>query len=367
MTRSRSDATRIPWIGALLVIGLIVFGALPGFSATIFAPDIPTLDPQSGDADGAAGTGQWDSFGATSDRSSFTNAPHTLRISSAPGDAVSLARTTAFSPTPDAIACTFNISLSGSGGASAQMLRFGSRFSTSNADEGDANTYGQLDIIPAGSGSGFQVRDLAAGRNSPGFTGTQAITWALNNSGRTLSYGGPNGKTESIANDRMDVWVGSVKVFDDIAVTSPGVPMTNLKWFWGSGGGTTTFTSFQVAALQDLREGAATGAAAPAPEASVPPESGSLELYRPTPNPFERTMRFAYAVPARGERVEIGMYDVAGRRIRTFVSGTPDAGRYELSWDGRGDGGARARAGIYFLRAAIGSTSRVVRVVYLLK
>src|SRR5439155_15790898 len=152
-----------------------------------------------------------------------------------------------------------------------------------------------------GSGTGFQLRDLTAGSNSPTFAGTQAITWALNNSGRTLSYPAPDGTAEPIANDRMDVWVGRSKVFNDIAVITPDGALTDLKWYWSSGSGITTFSNFQVGPFP--KGGGATvagypelGAAASAPSEQAPPAAGgSLELYRPTPNPFERSMRFAYS------------------------------------------------------------------------
>ena len=76
-------------------------------------------------------------------------------------------------------------------------------------------------------------------------------------------------------------------------------------------------------------------------------------------------MRFAYAVSHDGEPVEIAMYDVAGRQIRTLVAEAATAGRHETSWDGRDNHGGHAMQGVYFLRAAIGADRRVVRVVYL--
>ena len=369
MSRCRIDGRRVSWIPPLLATVLMVVGAAPALPATIFSPG----QPESSDADAGTSNGQWDSFGASSGRSSFTSASNSMRVSSAAGDAVSLSRTTDFSPAPDAVLCTFNLTLSdiGPGRISDQVLRLGSKFATANADENDASTYARLGVEPAGPEGEFRIRDLVAGRSSPSYAGTQAITWALNHSGRTLSYPGPGGAAESIRNNRMDVWVGRTKVFDDIAVTNPTSSMTDLKWFWGSGSGTTMFGYFQVATLPalDERRGMAASPVAgsePASEVSAPSESGSLELYRATPNPFARTMRFAYAIEGHAERADIGMYDVAGRRIRTFVAGTQGVGHYEVSWDGRADDGVRARAGVYFLRAAVGPTTKIARVVYLL-
>jgi hypothetical protein len=93
-----------------------------------------------------------------------------------------------------------------------------------------------------------------------------------------------------------------------------------------------------------------------------------LELYRPTPNPFANTTTIAYAVnQAEGADVSIGIYDVAGRRVRSLVSGYQSAGRYEVVWDGRGDDGAGVARGVYFLRAYVGGQSLAAdsRILYL--
>src|SRR5207247_2088825 len=82
--------------------------------------------------------------------------------------------------------------------------------------------------------------------------------------------------------------------------------------------------------------------AAPAPAAESAPE-----LYRPSPNPFARTTRFAYAIPGSSEAVEIGVFDVAGRQVRNLIRETQSAGRYEVAWDGRNDAGDHVRNGIY--------------------
>jgi hypothetical protein len=80
-----------------------------------------------------------------------------------------------------------------------------------------------------------------------------------------------------------------------------------------------------------------------------------IELYRATPNPFANTTTIAYAVnQAAGADVSIGIYDVAGRLVRTLASGYQSAGRYEVSWNGRSDDGAGVARGVYFLRAYVG-------------
>ncbi len=103
----------------------------------------------------------------------------------------------------------------------------------------------------------------------------------------------------------------------------------------------------------------------PAPEAPGA-DLTALELYRPTPNPFVSDTRLAYAVSSgTGERVQIGVYDLAGRRVRALVSGIMNPGRHETRWDGRSDEGVRVNGGLYFVHIAVGQQRRTVHVVYL--
>jgi len=48
--------------------------------------------------------------------------------------------------------------------------------------------------------------------------------------------------------------------------------------------------------------------------------------------------------------VRLDVYDVAGRRIRSLVTGVQAAGAHRLSWDGLDDDGFRVRPGAYFAR-----------------
>jgi len=79
----------------------------------------------------------------------------------------------------------------------------------------------------------------------------------------------------------------------------------------------------------------------------------ALELYRPTPNPFTNSTTVAYAVGGNGQDVQIGIYDVAGRLVRTLASGFQAAGRYEVKWNGRSDNGTDVTHGVYFVRALV--------------
>jgi len=90
-----------------------------------------------------------------------------------------------------------------------------------------------------------------------------------------------------------------------------------------------------------------------------------VELYRPSPNPFASTTRIAYVVRSGGEQVDIGIYDVSGRRLRALVNGFQATGRYEVIWDGTTDAGYHADPGVYFVRSGMAGRQQAMRVVFL--
>ena len=68
------------------------------------------------------------------------------------------------------------------------------------------------------------------------------------------------------------------------------------------------------------------------------------------PNPSRGATRIALTLPAAGP-VDIAVYDVGGRAVRTLASGWLPAGVHEFAWDGVARDGRRAPSGLYFLRA----------------
>jgi hypothetical protein len=93
-------------------------------------------------------------------------------------------------------------------------------------------------------------------------------------------------------------------------------------------------------------------------------EPGAGGLRRPTigPNPFRATAKIRFALPG-SRAVEIGVYDVLGRRVRALRSGTLPAGEHSVSWDGRRDDGARVAGGLYFVRVVTAGERWTLKVV----
>jgi len=81
------------------------------------------------------------------------------------------------------------------------------------------------------------------------------------------------------------------------------------------------------------------------------------------PNPFARTTRLRFSL-TRAARVDVAIFDVAGRLVRTLAQDQPlMSGDHDMDWDGRSGSGSPAGTGIYFYRVGTGSASATGRIV----
>jgi hypothetical protein len=71
------------------------------------------------------------------------------------------------------------------------------------------------------------------------------------------------------------------------------------------------------------------------------------------PNPFNPATEISYVLPSRAE-VEIGIYDLLGRRVKILVEETQASGPHTVSWDGTDQSGHRVASGVYFYRLRAG-------------
>ena len=80
------------------------------------------------------------------------------------------------------------------------------------------------------------------------------------------------------------------------------------------------------------------------------PEGATVALGAPSPNPSQGEVRVGVSVPL-GASVDLGVFDVLGRRVRTLDLSAPAA---EVAWDGRDASGQRVAPGLYVLRLSSG-------------
>jgi hypothetical protein len=84
-----------------------------------------------------------------------------------------------------------------------------------------------------------------------------------------------------------------------------------------------------------------------------------FDLRQNVPNPFGAATRIEFVL-TRSAPVELAVYDVGGRLVRTLVDRPMTAGTHAASWDGRTADGLAAAAGVYrcVLRTPEGRISR---------
>lgn len=72
-----------------------------------------------------------------------------------------------------------------------------------------------------------------------------------------------------------------------------------------------------------------------------------------SPNPGT-TSTVSFTIPAKAE-VELGIYDLQGRRVAQLFRGVIEAGTHTRQWDGRDASGRSVGAGIYYYRLRVGA------------
>ncbi|MCK4249923.1 S8 family serine peptidase, partial [candidate division WOR-3 bacterium] len=71
------------------------------------------------------------------------------------------------------------------------------------------------------------------------------------------------------------------------------------------------------------------------------------------PNPFTTSVKIDYAIPC-AQDVNFTIYDVCGKKVKTFVDGYQEPGQFSVTWTGCDEKGRKLAAGIYFGRIELG-------------
>jgi len=69
------------------------------------------------------------------------------------------------------------------------------------------------------------------------------------------------------------------------------------------------------------------------------------------PNPFNMSTTISFSL-SKTQHIDLNIYDLLGRKIRTLVSGPLVAGGHAVTWNGLDDNGSAAASGIYFYKLA---------------
>ena len=91
-------------------------------------------------------------------------------------------------------------------------------------------------------------------------------------------------------------------------------------------------------------------------------EPARAELGIILPNPLSGHATIRYLLPKQGN-VELGVYDLAGKKVTTLASGLHKPGPQQVTWRRQDDQGRRLPAGVYFCRLETDETVQTRKVV----
>jgi hypothetical protein len=80
----------------------------------------------------------------------------------------------------------------------------------------------------------------------------------------------------------------------------------------------------------------------------------AFALHQNQPNPFARITTIRFDLPT-GAHVELAVFDLQGRKLRTLTSGEFAPGSQTVTWDQRDDAGSVVRPGVYLCRMEAGN------------
>jgi hypothetical protein len=89
-----------------------------------------------------------------------------------------------------------------------------------------------------------------------------------------------------------------------------------------------------------------------------------FQLYNAYPNPFNPIATLRYDLP-ENSLVNITIYDMLGREVKTLINQTQDAGYKSVIWDATNDYGKPVSAGIYLYQIQAGEYNSTKKMVLL--
>ncbi|MBN2103814.1 T9SS type A sorting domain-containing protein [bacterium] len=90
----------------------------------------------------------------------------------------------------------------------------------------------------------------------------------------------------------------------------------------------------------------------------------ATEMKKAYPNPFNPKTFISYQL-SKDTRVEISVFDLLGRRLRTLHDGPQFAGSYQVYWSGTNENGINVPSGAYIIRMQTDRITQVQKVLFM--
>jgi hypothetical protein len=73
------------------------------------------------------------------------------------------------------------------------------------------------------------------------------------------------------------------------------------------------------------------------------------------PNPFNASTVITFQLPAASDMIDLTIFDINGKKVRTLLHETMPPGNFAVRWDGTDSQGRAMASGIYFYRLNAGN------------
>jgi hypothetical protein len=93
-----------------------------------------------------------------------------------------------------------------------------------------------------------------------------------------------------------------------------------------------------------------------------PPEPKLNAIVESKPNPFRMNTLINYTVP-KPSKVEIKIFDISGREVKTLVNKESPPGASSISWDGTNNASKKQVAGVYLLKLKVNNSESVEKLI----
>lgn len=191
-----------------------------------------------------------------------------------------------------------------------------------------------LQMYVFGDGSGNKIRFAVDDRVPVSATGNHEVSpWF------TIDWVGWRLVSWDMTNDGVGTWIGDGRLdgtlrIDSIQLTyTPGSAETGTLYF------------DDLRAVKAVPVSVADRASDTVPDRFV--------LYQNYPNPFNPETTIRYIVAENTHRVNLVIYDVLGKVVRTLVDEAKSVGEHNIQWDGKDDLGRSVASGIYIYKLSV--------------
>jgi hypothetical protein len=239
---------------SLAIMAFSAIAAASSQGAVIFSQDFSTNNTVATYVSSTTpNSGQFNAISSSGVGTVVSVTTGVLTFARTTGNTGSYSRTSDFTTIPSAIIYKLDLTVSGNTAAqtTAAVFQVGSAFGTANAAENIADTYARFGINFGATAGEFGIRDVTNSTSSALFAGTQTITWVMNNTGSSLNYFAPTSASTALANDKADLWVGTTKILNSVAVQTTSQTITDLKFAFTAGTGTIGIDNIQITVIPE--------------------------------------------------------------------------------------------------------------------